>query len=232
MRTVRYVRLTIELIFHFTLMSEFLLASNLNTINEEEEGEVSDSEQISLVTSTHESTLTNEAKMSETTCDTNGTRTIVFRKSAADTSEMASMDSNKENERPSTFVTSNLSLAEEVTPSTVRATENVLKPSIKKSITPLKEKFVTQRRTRKRTNEQNSFEGTESPELVSSTPYKRKKSDTSSETVVKKASPIRTSDSDRMTRRSTMSMSASGRPKRNACPVSFVQPKLNTKLRR
>lgn len=194
--------------------------------------EVTDSEQNSLVTSTHEATFTDEVKPSETLCITNGTKTIVFRKSVSDTCEMASMDSNKENERPSTFISSHSTLADEDHPSTIRASETVLKQSIKESVTPLKEKFVTQRRTRKRTLEQNSFEGSKTPELVSSTPYTRKRSTTHSDMEVKNATPVRSTDSDRITRRSTVSISSSGRPKRKASTISFVEPKLNTKLRR
>lgn len=209
--------------------STSFLASSLNTINEESEEDsvTSDSEQISLVTSTHESTLTAERRST----DAYGTKSTIDRSSLSDAHEMASMDSNKENERPSAFLNSDLSLTDEDSASTIRATESPVK-AIKKSITPFKEKFITERRTRKRTVEQNSFESTNSPDLVSSTPYKRKRIATYSGTDIKHTTPELLNDSSRMTRRTTMSITASGRPKRNVRPVNLVEPKLNTKLRR
>lgn len=211
----------------YNYFNVFCKASSLNTINEEseEDSETSSSEQIALVTSTHESTG------ERSTTDADGTKSIIDRSSVSDDHEMASMDSNKENERPSAFISSNLSLTNEDSTLTIRATENSVL-AIKKSITPLKEAFITERRTRKKMVEQNSFDRTKSPDLVSSTPYKRKRSATHSETDIKNTTPIKLNDSSRMTRRTTMSITASGRPKRNVCPVNFVEPKLNTKLRR
>ncbi|KAJ6649623.1 hypothetical protein Bhyg_04861 [Pseudolycoriella hygida] len=240
--------------------------SNLNTINEETENEFETSslEQISLVTSTHESVTdrdsiptsdesetTENADESETSANANESQTIVNadqtetltnapttrsvsrRMSAVDTSEMGSMNSNKENERPSTLASETIISNDEE--SSLHATKTFQK-SIKESITPLREKFIT-KRTRKRTNDQNSFEAPNSPELVSSTPYKRKRSATSSDSTPKsketiKPTPDKSNDSTRMTRRATMSTSTSGRPLRNVRPVNLIEPKLNTKLRR
>lgn len=265
----------------------------MNTITEESETdiEISDTEQISLITSTNETTANDdttqadetvvadettavdettaadetsavdettvangttaadETTIESTTAETsyNGTKTIVARPSLSDSSAMASMDSNKENERPSTFISSRLSITNGFSPlanennfSISHATESIVQ-TVKTSITPLKEKFITQRRTYKRKtttvdedDEEGSFYGFDdpkSPEIISSTPYKRKRSATYSN-MERTATPVKVNDPGRLTRRSTMSISASGRPKRSVCPVSFVEPKLNTKMRR
>lgn len=150
---------------------------------------------------------------------------------------MGSMNSDKENERPSSFRGTRTNITNENSPLTdyenssatirTRASE-----SIRKSTTPLREKFITQRRTKKRTAEE-SFEDSKNSELVSSTPYKRKQSsDTQSDAEKRSATPVKQNDSARTTRSSMMSISNSGRPKRGVCPVSLVEPKLNTKMRR
>lgn len=218
-----------------------LVASSLNTITEESETdieEVSDSEQISLVTSTRESSATDETTMKPD-------KTIVSRPSLSESCEMASTNSDKENERPSTVFSSQTSFVH--SPLTIENRSSILTvressvQTIKKSITPLKEKFITQRRTHKRKTEDDDEEGEDlfygfdnpkSLEIISSTPLKRKRSSTQSEVSKRISTPVKENTSDRMTRRSTMSMSASGRPKRSTCPTNFIEPKLNTKMRR
>ncbi|XP_037047948.1 uncharacterized protein LOC119082544 [Bradysia coprophila] len=212
--------------------------SNLNTINEESEDDIetSYSEQISLVTSTHESNVSEVTTTNETTCGSDASKTIVARNSMSDSSEMASMNSDKENERPSSFLGTKLNITHVNSPLTTGSDSTTIRTrateSSQRSSTPLKEKFITQRRTHKRTAEENSFDDPKTPELVSSTPYKRKRSATQTEVDKRNSTPVKSNDSVRMTRRSTMSISSSGRPKRSACPVSFVEPKLNTKMRR
>ncbi|KAG4079416.1 hypothetical protein HA402_008108 [Bradysia odoriphaga] len=210
--------------------------SNLNTINEESEDDIetSCSEQISLVTSTHESNVSEVTTTNETTCGSDASKTIVARTSMSDSCEMASMNSDKENEQPSSFLGAKLNITNVNSPLTNGSNSTTIRTRLSesRSTTPLKEKFITQRRTHKRPAEQNSFEDPKTPELVSSTPYKRKRSATQSEVDKRNSTPVKSNDSVRMTRRSTMSTSSSGRPKRSVCPVSLVEPKLNTKMRR
>lgn len=188
-----------------------------------------------MVTSTHESIVSEESTTTTngTVCTADTSKTIVARSSVSDSCEMASMNSDKENERPSSLFSTKMNIT--ANGDSILTNENssaVIRSPTKKSTTPLKEKFVTQRRTQKRPAEDNSFEDPNASELVSSTPYKRKRSATQSEVDKRNTTPVELNDSVRMTRRSTMSVSSSGRPKRNACPKSFVEPKLNTKMRR